>query len=151
MLLNFNSRGINMLTWEQWREKSQSSLAAAQILLEHDKPVEAASRSYYAAYQMITAVLIKLDLYPRSAYGNWSHHDTQDMYRIHICQKADLGFKEKRALKNLIHGFRNLLEMRYRADYASTAIINLPLISSLWRDASRLVNLLNALIKRGML
>lgn len=140
-----------MLTWEQWREKSASSLEAAQILLERDKPIEAASRAYYAAYQMVTAVLVRLNFDPRSAYGNWSHHDTQDMYRIHICQRADLGFKEKRALKNLIHGFRNLLEMRYRADYGATAIINLPLISSLWRDASRLVNLLNSLIKRGML
>jgi len=68
-----------MLTWEQWQEKSRSSLEAAQILLERNKPVEAASRAYYAAYQMVTAVLIKLHLVPRSAYGNWSHHETVDM------------------------------------------------------------------------
>ena len=140
-----------MLTWEQWREKSNSSLEAARILLESNKPVEAASRAYYAAYQMVTGVLIRLQLNPRGEYGNWSHVETVNMYHTHICRKADLGFKEKRALKNLVHSFRTLLEMRYRADYGATSIIDLPLVSSLWRDASRLVNLLNSLIARGML
>ena len=83
-----------MLQWEQWQEKSASSLEAVRILLENHKPVEAASRAYYAAYQMVTAVLIKLKLSPRVEYGNWSHEETQDMYRIHICRKADLGYKE---------------------------------------------------------
>jgi len=83
-----------MPTWEEWQEKSKSSLAAALILLEHDQPIEAASRSYYAAYQMVTAVLVKLKLSPRSEYGNWGHHETVEMYRTHICQKVDLGFNE---------------------------------------------------------
>ncbi len=65
-----------MLSWTQWREKSQSSLVAAQVLLDNNKPVEATSRSYYAAYQMVTAVLLKLKLEPRNSYGNWSHHET---------------------------------------------------------------------------
>ncbi|MEK7727819.1 MAG: hypothetical protein AAB354_05355 [candidate division KSB1 bacterium] len=68
-----------MLPWTQWRNKSQSSLTAAQVLLDNDKPVEAASRAYYAAYQMTTAVLLKLRLEPRSDYGNWSHHETVEM------------------------------------------------------------------------
>ena len=94
-----------MLTWEQWQEKSGSSLEVSRILLENNKPVEAASRTYYAAYQMVTGVLVKLKLSPRSELGNWSHHETQEMYRTHICQKADLGFKERYALKRLLLKF----------------------------------------------
>ncbi|MGH7456326.1 MAG: HEPN domain-containing protein, partial [bacterium] len=95
-----------MLKWAQWREKSKSSLEAAQILLERNMPVEAASRAYYAAYQMTTAVLIKLNLSPRDAFGNWSHEETVNMYHTHVCRKVDLGFKEKTALKSLFPIFR---------------------------------------------
>jgi len=141
-----------MLTWEHWREKSTSSLEAAQILLERDKPIEAASRAYYAAYQMVTAVLIRLNLSPREAFGNWSHHETVEMYQTHVCKKASLGFRNQRALKRLLPQFRTLMEIRYLADYGdhskTTAFSSVP---SLWRDANRLVSLLNALIRRGLL
>ncbi|MGH7451327.1 MAG: HEPN domain-containing protein, partial [bacterium] len=106
-----------MLTWEQWQEKSKSSLAASRILLENDKSVEAASRAYYAAFQMVTGVLIKLKISPREEYGNWSHHDTLEMYRTHICQKADLGHKEQSALTMLRSSYSTLLINRYTADY----------------------------------
>jgi uncharacterized protein (UPF0332 family) len=140
-----------VLSFEQWKSKSKSSLAAARILLEHGQPVEAASRAYYAAYQMVTGVLLRLKLSPRSAYGNWAHHETQDMYLTHICHKVDLQFKEKRALKSLFPKFRHLLITRYLADYGETTKIDLLLAKSLWRDANQLVSLLERLIKRGLL
>lgn len=140
-----------MLTWEQWLEKSNDSLEASRILLEHQKPVKAANCAYYAAYQMVTGVLIKQKLSPREEYGNWSHLDTQEMYHTHICQKADLGYKEKVALINLRSGFRNLLIKRYAADYGFDKGIDMALSRILWRDASRLIRLLETLIKRGAL
>jgi uncharacterized protein (UPF0332 family) len=79
-----------MLTWKEWYEKAISSLDASQILMENNKPAEAISRAYYAAYQMVTSVLIKLKLNPRTEFGNWSHHETQIMYRTHICNKRGL-------------------------------------------------------------
>jgi uncharacterized protein (UPF0332 family) len=126
-------------------------LEASQILPENQKPFEAASRAYYAAYQMVTGVLIELKLDPRSEFGNWAHYETQEMYRTHICQKADLEYKEKRALKSLVLEFRHLLETRYLADYGETTKIDLLLAKSHWRDANRLVNLLHRLIRRGLL
>jgi uncharacterized protein (UPF0332 family) len=140
-----------VLTWEEWQLKSASSLAAAKILLEHDKPVEAASRAYYAAYQMVTAVLIKLKLSPRSVYGNWAHDETQKMYLTHICHKADLEYKEKVALIKLRSGFWNLLLTRYTADYGFDKNIDMVLSRSLWRGANKLVKFLDNLIKRGVL
>jgi len=137
-----------MLTWEQWQEKN-SSLEAARILLENHKPVDAASRAYYAAYQMVTAVLLKMKLSPRDEFGNWSHLETLEMYRTHICQKADLGHKEKSALINLRSSFRNLLLKRYAADYGFDKGIDMALSQTLWRDAGRLVRLLGNLIKKG--
>lgn len=140
-----------MLTWEQWHEKSKSSLEASRILLEHDMPVEAISRAYYAVFQMVTGMLIKLKLNPREEYGNWSHQETQKMYRIHLCQKADLGFKEKQALKNQISNFRALLETRYLADYGIPSKKALNLAKTYWRNANKLVSLLNSLRRRGLL
>jgi uncharacterized protein (UPF0332 family) len=140
-----------MLTWEQWQEKSKSSLAASRILLENDKPVEAASRAYYAAYQMVTGVLIRLKLTPRGEYGNWAHQETQEMYRIHICQKADLGYKEKNALSKRRNGFWALLIKRRDADYGIDRSIDILLARTLWRDSNRLIMLLQSLIERGVL
>jgi len=140
-----------MLTWEQWQEKSKSSLEAARVLLENGKPIEAASRAYYAAYQMVTSVLIKLKLSPRVEYGNWPHEETQNMLRIHICQKVDLGHKEKNALLGLRNDFWLLLTKRRHADYGIDSSIDLLLAWTLWRDSNRLVVLLRNLIERGVL
>lgn len=140
-----------MLTWEHWREKSKSSLDAAQVLLERKKPVEAASRAYYGAYQMVTAVLIRFNLRPREAFGNWSHHETVEMYQTHVCKKAGLGFREQQALKRLFSELRILMETRYLADYGDSSNIVLSLAISHWREANRLVSLLNSLIRRGLL
>jgi uncharacterized protein (UPF0332 family) len=140
-----------VLAFEQWQEKSESSLEASQILIDHDKPVEAVSRAYYAVYQMVTGVLVKLKLNPRQEFGNWSHYDTLEMYRIHICHKANLGPKEKKALGDLLPKFRLLLQMRARADYGVSLKTDLSLVSSHWRNANRHVSLLKSLIKRGLL
>jgi uncharacterized protein (UPF0332 family) len=140
-----------MLNWEQWREKSKSSLEASQILLARGKPIEAASRAYYAAYQMTTAVLVRLNLSPRDAFGNWAHRETVEMYQTHVCKKANLGYKEQQALRSLLPKFYTLLETRYLADYGDSATIVLPIAKSYWRDANRLVSLLNSLLRRGLL
>jgi uncharacterized protein (UPF0332 family) len=140
-----------VLSFEQWHEKSESSLEAAKILVEHDKPVEALSRAYYAVYQMVTGMLIKLNLNPRSEQGNWAHFDTLEMYRIHICRKTNLGHKEKNALRNLLPKFRLLLQIRARADYGVPQPTDLSRVKSHWRDANRQVSLLKSLIKRGLL
>ena len=140
-----------MLTWKQWQEKSESSLEASRILLENRKAIEAASRAYYAAYQMVTAVLIKLKLSPRSEYGNWSHHETLEMYHAHICRKLDVGNKARTLLIKLRPSFRYLLTTRYKADYDVAEEIDMTLSQSLWRDANRLVKLLKNLVERGVL
>jgi uncharacterized protein (UPF0332 family) len=140
-----------VLKSEQWQEKSESSLEASRILLENNKPVEAVSRASYAAYQMVTGVLIKLNLDPRTAYGNWSHHETIKMYRAHICQRAGLGPKEKNALRNLLPKLRHLPERRAEADYSVLSITDLSLVKSHWRDAKRLVCPLKSLLMRGLL
>lgn len=126
-------------------------MAAAQILLERNKPVEAASRAYYAAYQMVTAVLIKFKLSPRSEYGNWAHHETQDMYLTHICHKANLSYKDRVALSHLRSSFWTLLATRYKADYGPDKEIDLYQARILWRNANRLARLLENLIQRGVL
>ncbi len=100
---------------------------------------------------MVTAVLIKHKLSPRSEYGNWAHHETVEMYRTHICQKAGLSYKDKAALNSLKSGFRTLLITRYKADYGPEKDIDLHHSHKLWREANRLAKLLEHLIQRGAL
>jgi uncharacterized protein (UPF0332 family) len=126
-------------------------LEASQILLENQKPIEAASRAYYAAYQMVTGVLVKLKLSPRSEFGNWSHQETQTMYHTLICKKASLGAKERVALTKLRLGFRNLFITRHKADYGIDVDVNMLLAQALWREANQLIKLLEKLAERGLL
>lgn len=140
-----------MLTWEQWQQKSKSSLEASRVLLENGKPVEAASRAYYAVFQMVTSILIRMKLKPREEFGNWSHHETLEMYRTHLCRKSDMEHKEKNALVMLRADYRTLLITRYKADYHLDEDIDMPSAQNFWRNANRMIKLLENLVKRGVL
>jgi hypothetical protein len=73
------------------------------------------------------------------------------MYRTHICQKADFGYKEKNALSQLRNDFWLLLTNRRDADYGIDGNIDIFLARTLWRDLNRLIMLLQNLIERGVL
>jgi len=90
-------------------------------------------------------------LSPRIEYGNWSHEETRDMYRVHICRKVDLGEKEKNALGKLRNDFWLLLINRRNADYGIDRNIDDSLARTLWRNSNRLITLLQNLIERGVL
>jgi hypothetical protein len=70
-----------MLTWEQWRSKSEASpLAARNSLSAGDLPA-AISRAYFASFQAVTCALVKASHQPPGATGNWGHWGTQTQYQ----------------------------------------------------------------------
>jgi uncharacterized protein (UPF0332 family) len=140
-----------MLSWDEWQEKAESSLEAGRILLENGKPVEAVNRAYYAAYQMVTGVLIKIGQTPRPDYGNWSHEETQILFATQICRRRRLSHKDQVRLKGQKQAFRDLLQRRYQADYGRTDMIDTDVATQLVRDAGHLLNLIKRLIRRGLL
>jgi uncharacterized protein (UPF0332 family) len=140
-----------MLSWEEWQEKAESSLEAARILLENDKPIEAVNRAYYAAYQMVTGILIKIGQTPRSDWGNWSHQETQDVFDARICRRRHLPRKAQMALKQQRSAFQYLLLVRYKVDYGHAGMIDWAVATQLVRAAGHLLDLLKRLIERGWL
>jgi len=120
-------------------------------LLDNGKPVEAVNRAYYAAYQMVTGVLIKIGQTPRQDLGNWSHDDTQILLASRLCRHRRLPYKSRTALKNQIFPFRSLLVMRYHADYGHAGMIDAAVAEPLVGHAGRLLNLLERFIGRGWL
>jgi uncharacterized protein (UPF0332 family) len=140
-----------MLNWNEWQEKAESSLEAARILLDNGKPVEAVNRAYYAAYQMVTGVLIKIGQTPRPDFGTWSHEDTQLLVATRICHHRSLSRKDQVALKNQRSAFQSLLRRRYQADYGPAGKIDTVVATQLVIDAGRLLDLLKRLIWKGSL
>lgn len=138
-----------MLTWGEWQEKAESSLEAAFILLDNGKPVEAVNRAYYAAYQMVTGILIKIGQTPRADLGNWSHEATQVLFARKGCHYWRLSYKNQATLKSHLSAFRSLLTMRYQADYGRANTIDTAAARRLVREAGRLLNLLKRFIERG--
>jgi hypothetical protein len=73
------------------------------------------------------------------------------MFHTHICQKADLSYKDSTSLKRLRPALRTLLVTRYKADYGNDESIDVSQATTLWREANRIIALLNGLINRGLL
>jgi len=140
-----------MLTWGEWQEKAESSLEAACILLDNGKPVEAVNRAYYAAYQTVTGVLIKIGQTPRADWGNWSHDETQILFATRICHRRQLSRKERWTLTQQVPAFKRLLRMRYQADYGQSSLIDAAVAAPLVREAGHLISLSRRFIRGGLL
>ena len=75
-----------MLTWEQWLNKSQASITAAQNSLRAGDLAAAVSRAYFAAFQAVTGALIRRRYQPNPKSGNWGHKGTQNQFLMLIQQ-----------------------------------------------------------------
>jgi len=134
-----------MPSWEQWRELAQDSLQAARALLDQGHTRVAASRAYFAAYQMVTGVLLKLEVTlptnpPRT---NWSHQQTQTLYWRAIAQRRTSKHSQ---LLGLRLAFAELLQTRRTADYRPDLEIEQAETERLVVKAGSLIDILNELI-----
>lgn len=142
-----------MVQWEQWREKAKSSLEAARILLDGGKPIEATSRAYFAAWQMVTAVLRKLN-FPlptdeqRREWGHWGHSATQELFANQIANRAT---SERGRLQGMKGAFRSLLALRVVADYKDVSGLTPEIAMRQYKRAQSIIETLGQLIEWGEL
>ena len=102
-----------MANWQKWREMARESQAAA-IVLEHDELLRSsASRFYYAAFQISTAVLLYLKLTPPVGEEGWSHASTPEMLREHL----EHVLKSMDTRRKLARHLSELYKIRIEADY----------------------------------
>ena len=134
-----------MLTWQQWLNKAQDSMAAGQNSLETGNLASAVSRAYFAAFQAVTGALIKRGYQPNSETGNWGHKVTQNQFTVLIQQVRS----KRRRLRREREHFKDLYFYRAFADYGNDSIITTKLARQLVREAGQVVTLVQRLIEEG--
>jgi uncharacterized protein (UPF0332 family) len=134
-----------MLTWEEWLNKSQASIIAAQNSLTAGDLAAAVSRAYFAAFQAVTGALVKRGNQPNPATGNWGHKGTQNQFPVFIRQVRS----KKRRLWQARENYRNLYLFRSRADYGNDSIFTMNLTQQLVREGGQVVSLMRKLIEDG--
>jgi len=132
-----------MPTWQEWREMAESSLADARILLARDQHRGAISRAYYAAYQMVTAILVKLGTTLPAGRNNWDHDTTQILYWYAISNRRT---SKHAQLMGLRIAFNDLLQMRITADYRPHLEVTAEKVGSLVAKAGSLLGVLHELL-----
>ena len=121
-------------SWEKWWEMAQDALASAQLLQRHGQFRASASRSYYACYQSVTAVLLYQKQTPPDNREAWSHELTLEFIRK---QLTLIRAQEQR--NDLAARLRRLYTLRISADYAGRGEVEEAALTSALRDASYLV------------
>ncbi len=107
-----------MDAWERWWSMAQGSLNAAQFLERQGEVRSSASRTYYAAYQAATALLLYHGLTPPEGREAWSHETTPELIRQMPSKllKSDMG-------RDLALRLAAVYELRLAADCVGNADI----------------------------
>lgn len=101
----------------QFLDKAQTSLAAAELLLEKKDLDGATNRAYYAAFHAARAALIATG---RSSLSlKWSHAGVQREFATLIQQRKNLPSSMKKALCSLL-SYRELAD--YSAEMVSSRV-----------------------------
>ena len=87
--MNESNKSINI---QMGVQRGEESLRAAQLLFEQGLWRDSISRSYYAAYHMVRALLLTLGLESRS------HAGAQSLFSLHFVKKGILEPKYARIL-----------------------------------------------------
>ena len=115
-------------------ERAEQSLKAAKYLLDAHLFVDSVSRSYYAAYHAVYAVLYYLGLNPQT------HKDLQNMIYLHLVQA-------KLVEPPLLKKISRLFSYRINADYGSIPIIDNEDAEESYDLAVEIVNTMQELFK----
>lgn len=105
-----------MEAWKKWWGMAQDSYASAQLLQQHGQLRASASRSYYAGYQSVTALLLYQGLIPPGGREAWNHDLTPDLLRELPSKllKPDVS-------KDIAIRLEESYKLRLVADYVSAA------------------------------
>lgn len=130
-----------MEAWERWWHMAQDSLAAAKLLKDQGHLRSGASRSYYAAYQAASAVLLYLGTTPPEDREAWSHEATPDLLRKQL--KAHV---TQNQCNDLSRRLGTLYKLRVEADYIGDKEVDAAALQAALKDASFLVKVVGDIL-----
>ena len=115
----------------------------AAIVLEREKLLRSsASRFYYAAFQMSTAVLLYLGLTPPVGEEGWSHTSTPGILQDHL-EPAVKSRDDRRKIARLLG---ELYKVRVEADYIGASSVDATKSHDSARKAKYLVKKLEEIL-----
>ena len=121
--------------WQRWQGMAIGSITAARQLQSTYEFRSCVSRTYYGAYQIVSAVLLYGGLQPPADREAWSHEDTPRLIIEHWAPYI----KRLDERRDLALRLSTLYKLRVRADYISTHIFDSRVISPALRDAGYLL------------
>lgn len=128
-------------SWEQWWEMAQDALASAQILQRHGQIRASASRSYYASYQSVTAILLYQKQIPPNNREAWSHDATPDLFR-----RLPGTILTQEARKDVALRLEASYELRLVADYIGNAEVTEAKLKVSLKDMAFIIKLARAVL-----
>lgn len=131
-----------MEAWEQWREMACESEKAARLAEAGDCPRPAASRYYYAAYQVVTALILYRGLTPPEARDAWSHFETP------LLLKEQLGplIPSLDRRNDMARRLGELHKMRIDADYVGLNRMTSGRVNKARKDAGYLFKIVGTIL-----
>jgi uncharacterized protein (UPF0332 family) len=130
-----------MEAWEKWWRMAQDSYASAQLLQQHGQFRASASRSYYAAYQSVTAVLLYQKQISPDGREAWSHEATPDLLR-----KMSGRLLSADACKDVALRLEASYELRIVADYISAANVEEAKLKVSRKDVGFIIKLIRSVL-----
>ena len=133
-----------MEAWEKWWQMAQDSLASAQLLQQHGHYRASASRSYYSAYQAVTAILLYQKQTPPDGREAWSHAATPE----HMRNMSETALSHN-AGKEVALRLEASYELRIVADYIGAVDMEESKLKASLKDTGFIIKLAREILPKG--
>lgn len=130
-----------MEAWERWWLMAHGSLAASKLLIDGGQFRSSASRSYYAAYQASSAVLLYMGTTPPEDREAWSHEATPGLLR----QRLGPVLTRSQCF-DMARRLGLLYKLRVEADYISIDGAESKTAAAALKDASFMVKVVREIL-----
>lgn len=130
-----------MEAWEKWWRRALDSLDAANLLQAHGHSYSVVSRSYYAAYQAASAVLLYLKTTLPENREAWSHEETPELLRQRLRTLLERG-----QCNDLSDRLGILYKLRIDADYKMTAALTDTAVTEAIKSAAYFVRTMKTIL-----
>jgi uncharacterized protein (UPF0332 family) len=131
-----------MDAWQLWQEMARESEKAARMAELGGCLRSSASRYYYAAYQMVTALLLYRGLTPPPLREAWSHFETPLLLKE---QLAPL-IRSRTQRNDMASRFGELYKLRITADYVGRDTLRADKLNGARKDASYLFKIADEIL-----
>ncbi len=131
-----------MEAWQLWLAMARESEDAARLSEVHGHLRSAASRYYYSAYQIVTALLLYRGLTPPIGREAWNHDDTPLLIKDQLRPLIPSQGRRNDLAQRMVA----LYQLRVQADYQGQRRISAETSSAAGKDTRYLVSVCEGIL-----